>query len=802
MITAHKKNIIGITVAIACLSGIIISCNKNAKVKVPDEPLIYDCALPVTLVANETKVFTQDFLLDQNTLDSVAARPWLNATLSPDKKIITLKEVGKTLPSLITMQLYCKGYAYTVVLQKSQKKKHEFKFVNLGEAPQKVQVAGDFNGWTPTKDSLIFNGKEWTMSMNLNPGKYAYQLVVDGKWMLDPSNPEKLDNNIGGVNSLLNIKDVDENKLPKIFTQYADAHVIRIRTVNEPQKFIVLWNNFDITDLLTSYKDNILEVTIPKEAYNLAKSCIRVWSYNKEGSSNDINIPLKQGNVVKNHQDLSRDDKRSMIMYFMMVDRFVNGDKENDAPINDNAILPKANYMGGDIEGINQEIKNDYFLNLGINTLWISPIVQNPLEGYVEYPAPHRKYSGYHGYWPISFSKVDSRFGNDKVLMNTVKNAHAKGINILLDFVSNHVHQKHPIYITHPEWTTPIDLPDGRKNIRLWDEERLTTWFDTFLPDLDYTKPEVVNAITDSAMYWLTKFDIDGFRHDATKHVSEDFWRALTYKIKLAVKKNNSKSVYQIGETFGSRELIGSYVNNGEQDAQFDFNLYFDARSNFVNDKESFTKLTASLRESFNYYGWHSVMGNITGNHDIARFISYAGEGMQFKDDDKETGWSKNITVKNPVGYKKLGQLVTFIATIPGIPVIYYGDEIGMPGAGDPDNRRMMKFNNLLPLEAQQLEITQKILNARKTSMALTYGDFDLLKVTDNFMAYGRYYFGETALVFFNKSNQSQKIKVTIPADLANASFKKLFDSKWSIDGNNLIIEMLPHSFEILKTEQ
>ena len=126
MITAHKKNIIKVTVASICLLGIIISCNKNAKVKVPDEPLIYESALPVTLTANETKVYTQDFLLDENTLDSVAARPWLIAALSADKKIITLKEVGKTLPALLTMQLYCKGYAYTVVLKKSLKKKHEF----------------------------------------------------------------------------------------------------------------------------------------------------------------------------------------------------------------------------------------------------------------------------------------------------------------------------------------------------------------------------------------------------------------------------------------------------------------------------------------------------------------------------------------------------------------------------------------------------------------------------------------------------------------------------------------------------
>jgi cyclomaltodextrinase len=124
----------------------------------------------------------------------------------------------------------------------------------------------------------------------------------------------------------------------------------------------------------------------------------------------------------------------------------------------------------------------------------MSPIVQNPKEAYVEYPAPHRKYSGYHGYWPISSTQIDYRFGNEKVFKSTIQHAHHKNINILIDYVSNHVHEKHPLYINHKDWTTPIDLPDGRKNIRIWDEQRLTTWFDTFLPDIDYTKPEVIRC--------------------------------------------------------------------------------------------------------------------------------------------------------------------------------------------------------------------------------------------------------------------------------------------------------------------
>jgi cyclomaltodextrinase len=784
-----------------CSILLLLSCNSKEKLIVPSSDLILDNVLPINLQPKETIIHVNDIFINEKLLDSVSARPFLTAKISNDKKLITLTETAVAVPPLVYLKLYSGNYEYSVILKRSQKVMQEFKYLALGTAPTKVQLAGDFNGWTPANTELVFDGKVFSCKLLLSPGKYAYQLVVDDKWMLDPMNPEKVDNNMGGVNSQINIGKINSAQLPKLVTNWADGNLVRIETTNKPTQFFVLWDNFDLTKQFTSYENGILEIKIPEAAASSLKSCIRVYSYNNEGASNDLLIPLKNGNVVKQAADLNRTDKAAMIMYFMMVDRFKDGDHANNFPVKDANVLAKANYYGGDITGIDEKIQDGYFNQLGINTIWLSPIVQNPKEAYVEYPAPHRKYSGYHGYWPISSTQIDYRFGNEKVFKSTIKHAHHKNINILIDYVSNHVHEKHPLYINHKDWTTPIDLPDGRKNIRIWDEQRLTTWFDTFLPDIDYTKPEVVDAMSDSAMYWLDKYGIDGFRHDATKHVSEDFWRALTKKIKTYAHKNKVPVPYQIGETFGSRELIGSYVSSGQQNAQFDFNLYFDARSVFVNDNEPFTKLSESLNESFNYYGWHSLMGNISGNHDIARFISYAGQDLKFTEDDKEAGWNRNIIVKNKVGYKKLAQLIAYISTIPGVPVIYYGDEIGMPGAGDPDNRRMMKFDHLSTDEAHQLVITKQLLQLRKKNIALIYGDYNLLKADKKVMAYARYYFDSAAFVFFNKENKTIKFKVNIPEKYAAASLKKHFNGKFSIQDNELIIELEPNSFEIITTK-
>ena len=108
-------------------------------------------------------------------------------------------------------------------------------------------------------------------------------------------------------------------------------------------------------------------------------------------------------------------------------------------------------------------------------------------------------------------------------------------------------------------------------DIELWDDERLTTWFDEHIPTLDLERPEVCGPMTDSALYWVAEYDLDGFRHDACKHIPENYWRMLTRKMK---QRFPDRDLWQIGETYGSPELIGSYVRSGMIDAQFDFNVY------------------------------------------------------------------------------------------------------------------------------------------------------------------------------------------------------------------------------------
>ena len=330
-------------------------------------------------------------------------------------------------------------------------------------------------------------------------------------------------------------------------------------------------------------------------------------------------------------------------------------------------------------------------------------------------------------------------------------------------------------------------LENGEENIRIWDQHRLTTWFDRFLPTIDYSIQEAVELMTDSALFMIEQYNLDGFRHDATKHIPTLFWRTLTNKIKT---KFPNKLIYQIGETFGSRELIGSYVQTGQLDGQFDFNLYFDARKIFALDEESFKDLHYSLEQSFKYYGNHSLMGNITGNHDIPRFISFASKALSFSEDEKEAGWNRNISIKDTLGYNKLKMLTAFITTIPGVPVIYYGDEIGMVGAGDPDNRRPMVFDMLNDYEISVKNNLISLLNLRNKNISLIYGEFNLIKVSKNIFIYERTFLDDNVVVCFNKDQKP----ITIYLDRDLSAYKTHFTSTIINDS----ITLPPYSFEIL----
>ena len=542
----------------------------------------------------------------------------------------------------------------------------------------------------------------------------------------------------------------------------------------EHLQFRVLWQDTRATEYI-NYEQYGTEATLtiePAWRESKGRSFIRVYAMGDGKRLNDLLIPLENGKVVSDVAQLTRHDDQAQVLYSLMIDRFHNGNKANDWKMNSPEVLDIVDYQGGDIAGITQKIKDGFFTELGINTIWISPITQNPWDawGMNKFPNGNKydstktytKFSGYHGYWPIFTTEVEKRFTTEEELHEMLDVAHKNGINVILDYVANHMHINSPTLQAHPDWHTDSILPDGRRNFELWDEARLTTWFDVHIPTLDLERPEVCSPMTDSALVWLDKFAFDGFRHDACKHIPLNYWRELGQKMK---QRYPERHIWMIGETYGDPSLIGSYVKSGMLNSQFDFNIYHTAIDVLGKPNQSLQKMHETVMQSLAAYGSHHTMGNISGNHDKCRFISLAGGAVSWNENDKAAGWEREIGVtadgnpeKEEQAYKAAMLLEVINLTIPGVPCIYQGDEYGEAGANDPDNRHMLKFNGLSERQQQFRNEVQQLVQLRRNSLPLIYGEYIPVTVTDTLWVFDRTYMGETVRVGIDLANLAYSI--------------------------------------------
>ncbi|MBQ8652926.1 MAG: hypothetical protein IJ477_06395 [Alistipes sp.] len=588
----------------------------------------------------------------------------------------------------------------------------------------------------------------------------------------------------------------ERNTNARLFTAGQMMRMVAVESSVRPLEIVAMWQNCRLPEQCIVRGEESFEVLIPTDAAQLERSFLRIFAVSSEGLFNDVLIPLSGGSVVTSTDELTRHDHEAQILYSLMIDRFKDGKAENNKPLNRTDVLPQADYQGGDLKGITQKIREGFFTDLGMTTIWISPITQNPEDAWGLNQKPYTRFSGYHGYWPIYTTVVDHRFGTEEELHEMLATAHEHNLNVVLDYVANHLHINSPVLQEHPDWVTPLMLPDGRKNLGLWDEQRLTTWFDEHIPTLDHERPEVVEPMTDSAVYWMNKFDFDGFRHDACKHIPLNYWRTLTKKMRRAVP---DKNLWQIGETYGSPELIGSYVKTGMINAQFDFNVYHTALD-VLTRGHSVKALAQVVDQSIAAYGAHHTMGNITGNHDKGRLISLAGGTLDPDEDHKLAGWTRKIEVGNPVGYKKLALVNALNMTIPGVPCIYQGDEYGEPGGNDPDNRRMMRFEGYNEAEQAQLALTKQLTELRRSEMPLLYGDQMTLLLTEKVWVYLRVYMGQWVVVALNTGDEDASVECVLPSGIdMKQSLKANFGHTFELtpDGR-LMINLAGNEFEIL----
>ena len=743
------------TLLASVITLFLVSCGKTSDGFQANEDSRYLYPFTPIQLSLDSVVFYLDDYFPEEQVDSFRFPSTIRVASTTDPRVFTLHgNIGMAIDAAI---FYTKKGVYNIPVYQSEKVQFTYQLPKSVSFNNSIAIKGTFNSWNTLANPFELRDGIYESTMILTPGKYEYVLVADGKEVLDPEQSEVVSNGMGGFNSVLTIESGKSENCSYMQALGYDKGSVRISGLQQGQSIMVFFNNQRLPDRFIKINPEHVDIVFPLASVRFPRSWLRVFSYSEGCRNNEILIPLTEGNPVTSYSQLTKYDWHSTVWYFLMVDRFLNGNPSNDQKVDDPEILPIANYFGGDIEGIRKKIEEGYFDSLGVNAIWLSPITQNPSGawGLWDKGGVRTRFSGYHGYWPISNVRVDHRFGTDSELRSLLSAGHRREFRFILDYVANHVHQEHPVYQANPHWATSLYLPDGTLNTERWDDYRLTTWFDVFMPTLDLTRQEIVEPMTDSALVWINDYGFDGFRHDATKHIDELFWRTLTRKIKkLDRVLKRSDRIYQIGETYGSPELIASYISTGMLDAQFDFNLYDAAIRYFATGETAdLEKLITTIRTSLKTYGMHHLMGNITGNQDRPRFISLASGDVRFDEDTKLAGYIRQIGKPKSEAYLKLQMLTAFNMALAGIPILYYGDEIGMPGANDPDNRRMMKFTNWDADEASTFEITRRLIALRKYNLPLIYGTTSVF-TQNNILIVDRNYLGKRIKVFFNNTNQ------------------------------------------------
>ncbi|MFT4623714.1 MAG: glycosidase, partial [Myxococcota bacterium] len=371
-------------------------------------------------------------------------------------------------------------------------------------------------------------------------------------------------------------------------------------------------------------------------------------------------------------------------LYFAFVDRLANGDTALDS--SEGATALTGGYEGGDYAGL--EALLPYLDDLGIDVLWLSNAQDNAEGGWDGDCGT--TYAGYHAYWPDDPYAVEEHFGSEDDLARLIDAAHARGMRVIMDWVANHVHTSHPYYVEHPEWFNPLAEcraeVDGQQN---WNRIPEACWFAPYLPDIDYGQPEPLTLMVDDALWWAKTYELDGFRVDAVKHMPH----AVVYNLASAVHSElehrpagGDELFWTVGETFDGYDPIKAYIGEDQLVGQFDFPLYFALRSTFIGGETDLPSLMATTQTSEAAFSG-ALMSNFLGNHDVMRWMSEAAEGFQTACPDGSTMRNAEPPT-DPFLYARMNLAWAWIFTQRAVPLIYYGDELGLPGYTDPDNRQ------------------------------------------------------------------------------------------------------------------
>lgn len=455
---------------------------------------------------------------------------------------------------------------------------------------------------------------------------------------------------------------------------------------------------------------------------------------------------------------------RDAIVYQVMIDRFrADGGLVLAQP------QTPGSRAAGTLGGVEAMLESGYFESLGVSALWLSPVYANPDEP--REGTDGRLYEGYHGYWVSRDREVDPRIGGEAALRNLIDSSHARGIAVILDVVPNHVYETNEIVEARRDdgWFNehPSECVCGTQSCP-WANFMQDCWFAPYLPDLRLEHPDAMSYAVGELSWWLDNFEIDGLRIDAVPMMP----RAASLRIAHEVRRHSApgRDRLLLGEVFtgaGPAGVAGlrSYLGPDGLDSVFDFPTMWAIREVIADRSVGFTSLDALLDHiDVELEGSGAVLGRMLGNHDVERFTSaVVGDGVGDPWDDPATQPEGESTDELAV-LERVSLALTLQLTLPGMPVIYYGDELALAGADDPDNRRVLPdLASLSPARTAVLERARILGTLRRCSSALRSTKRETLHVGEDTYAYARTADEGAAAVVVLLSRADEPRTITLP---------------------------------------
>lgn len=635
------------------------------------------------------------------------------------------------------------------------------------------------------KVSVVVNGQTCPMTYDaandrfgydltgVSTGDYYYYYVVDGTGELDAFNSEKADYS-GKECSVCHFKKANMSvaaSLSQYAMDYNDNNVLSVKLTAKDGEGLETSEIAAITADLSELGLN-REFAIDPTLMEGTISCLNTVAAGEK----TIPVTVKDiyGNVYTTATNVTVTERKKSagdfdwdeaVIYFAVTDRFFDGDASNNDAygVGDYNTGEKggSSYHGGDFAGLNQKL--DYLKDLGVNTIWITPIVENITEDQHDNKTDTATY-GYHGYWASDFTKLNKHLGTEQQFKALLDAAHSKGMKIMVDVVLNHAG-----YGTEKYFNSILTDADGNSISMIRDSNNTISGDDKYdslsdLPDFVTENKAVTDQLVTWQTEWMSKYSIDYYRVDTVKHVETTTWAAF----KNSLTKVNP-DFKMIGEYSGA-----GYANNagelgtGTMDALLDFD-FNDFAQNFVTGNIS--SVENSLQKRNNAINNTSVMGSFLSSHDE--------DTLQYK-------LVNESKISEEEAYNLMKVAATLQITAKGQPVLYYGEEIGQGGANNwplQTNRRDFDWTEL---EKQKAD-SNSIYNHYKTMLAIRNAYTDVfargnrstvaVSDADGYEVISRSYGNNTLYVGMNVKEAEKEVVIPV-AESAGTVLKNLYDGK------------------------